>query len=138
MCYTPTIYPNRAILQPYQYTTRSVTAANCNTVPAAPLIAYPIRSMSANPTIVTPAPIKPTTIECIVCLDKFKYDGTLHTPNCVHSSCRNCLRDYFKNLLEGPARVKYDTVPCPQTGCENQFITADTLNNIFNKKEIKA
>ncbi|KAG0746504.1 hypothetical protein G6F62_009004 [Rhizopus arrhizus] len=95
-----------------------------------PLLAKSVKYVTAeSPTSVT--------FECIICLNLFNTNESYHTSDCIHSSCRQCLRDYFNSLLKDSNLINFDAVNCPHPDCKKQFHTEQDLELIFKPEEIK-
>lgn len=76
--------------------------------------------------------------ECVVCLNGIDDSKMFETDKCEHQVCQDCLGEYFKNALKDDRYTSYIYIECPSSGCNENYVSFEVLQEIFSDEEREA
>lgn len=73
---------------------------------------------------------------CIVCFDD-ENQLTFTTEKCNHHVCQDCMVQYLRTYLDKGSSIMrdYETIPCPQLKCNQEFQAATIIDLVMPSHE---
>lgn len=95
-----------------------------------------VANLASNPHRIIKKRRKRTSFECIICLNSYTSNIPFSTGKCTHQTCRQCIRKYFKSVIQDTRySSSFEFVQCPSSNCSQHFVTGNVLSTFYGNAE---